>query len=498
MTRSAGTMVSISGAEGCKKALAAGKLWLLGTGLITSSALAQSPGLPPFLEVPTLMPNRAPGVSLTDVYGLPVMPDAPQAAAIPSSAPVEQSTPGLPTASGFDSVEPDPLLPPTGLNSDSNRNRIVRPITEPSGFVGSNFDRFGSSAEPLEGVSYSIGTTFVYDSNIQSGVAGGMIDGGGDTIWTVSPGIAYQNPGGDFTLGGALALNYSTYLNNSDLGGLGYTASIDSGYRGAKFDLSGRFESSLSRGNNRNFSNSFVETVQFTTGLNLDYTLSPKTKLSNRFAYFQSDPKQAAFGKTSTTTLDSSVLYQFSPLTSFGPGLSWSSSSGRNQDDRTSLGPIFRATYQVSRKVTLDGTIGLEFVDGSSGGDETNFTTSLSARYQASVLWGMNLSIYRGTNANGGLEGGFRETTSVRLGYTRSIRRATLEAGLGYEFSDTSGGGNGTAFDQNFFEFDTSIGMPIFANRANAAVFYSFRDQSGVQTSSLDGFQIGFRLSAVF
>ncbi|WP_193212238.1 hypothetical protein [Luteolibacter marinus] len=361
--------------------------------------------------------------------------------------------------------------------------------TEPTTFSG--FD----VGEALSGFSFGLGSTLAYDSNVRG--SGPVRSGEGDTILSVSPTITYRDPGGDFTFGGSFALNYATYFSNSDLGGLGYSTNLHAGYQGGRFSLKGTFGSSLRQGTNNYYNNSYAETLSFNTGLSLDYRLSPKTSINSRFNYNWTEPTSGNFASTYNLGFDIAALWKATPLTSLGPGIAWDQSGGDNRPDRQTLGPILRVKYKLSRKVALDGTFGYQFYQSGGGSQDGGFTTGLGLNYRASSLWGMNLSVYKGTTANGGIGGGYRDSTNYRLGYHRKIRRAQLTTGIGYEISDVSGGVAGGQ-DQDNFNWDIALGMPVFYNRVQASLFYRWRSNSGNNVRSNDGYTTGISLSTGF
>ena len=378
---------------------------------------------------------------------------------------------------------------------------FLLPIPVPhSGFVGdSGFADTGMSV--LGGLSYGLFSTLAYDSNV--GATGSPAAGGGegeaDTILTLGPSISYRNPGGDFTFGGNLSLSDTTYFNNSDLGGLGYSGSANVGYSGGRFQLSGTISSSLSQGSNFNYDNAYTETLAFSTGIALSYTLSRKTSINSAFSYSWSEPSQEDFSTTYNAGLNVAAMWRYSPLTSIGPGLAWSLSGGSDQQDRQSLGPTVNIAYRLSTKVSANGTFGMQFAE-SGGGDsqDDSFTTNLEINYRASSLWGMNLALSTGTTANGGIGGGYEDSTSFRFGYNRKIRRATLNLGTSYQSSDISGASAAAADNRDNISFDSSLGMLILSNRVNASIFYNWRDSFGDSALSADGFRVGLSLSTAF
>jgi hypothetical protein len=81
------------------------------------------------------------------------------------------------------------------------------------------------------------------------------------------------------------------------------------------------------------------------------------------------------------------------------------------------------------------------------------------------------------------------------------VRRATLNLGVGYEF-DTYESANGSTAsgrsDQNYFNIDGSIGMPVFSNTCSASIFLQYSNQSGDAADTWDSVQSGFSISRSF
>lgn len=385
---------------------------------------------------------------------------------------------------------PAPLLPPV--------------VSAPDGFPQGSI--LPALSDLRDGLSLGVSSSFVYDSNVNPGLGGSQ--GEGDMIFTVGPTVAYRSRGSDWHIGTNVAVNYATYFDNSDLGGLGYTANLEVGYDGKPLTVLGTFGSSLTNGTNRNYG-SYSETLNYTTALSASYRWSAKTSLDARFNYQWTDPGDAvsatgtAYGGSESTSFDLSAMWRATPLVRIGPGIRWSWESGDNQVDRETVGPMVRLQYQLAKKVSLDGTFGVDFVDyaGAGGGDDTAFSTQLGLTYQASKIWGMNLSISQGTTADGSAAGTYRENLAVRLGYHHRIRRAILALGLGYETNDSVNTGGTTVAGGvgDYVTFNASLGMPILRNRVMASTFFDLREATGGDANGdSDGYRIGLSLSSNF
>jgi hypothetical protein len=188
-------------------------------------------------------------------------------------------------------------------------------------------------------------------------------------------------------------------------------------------------------------------------------------------------------------------------LTEFGPGVRYTSDTG--ESGRTSIGPTLNMNYKLAKKVSMTSQVGMEFSQYQDGGStDPSLTTSIGLNYKASRLWGMNLSLFRGTQAHPTTAGGFDEITSLTLGYTRKIRRASLNLGLSYEtnVAQTTGNKATARPDTAYPNYNSSLSMPLFADKATGSVFFNYRGQSGTATTSGSGdsAQTGFRLGWSF
>ncbi|GAA5483668.1 hypothetical protein Hsar01_02902 [Haloferula sargassicola] len=365
------------------------------------------------------------------------------------------------------------------------------PVEAPSGFqeipgTGSGAQDLGYDAltrDFLDGLSYQIGTSLFYDSNVTngSGLPGSPeID---DTAFSVSPSIAYRTQGSEWWFAGNLGGSYAAYFDNSNFNASSYRMGLSGGYKGAHLSVTGNVGMGHQEGANR-YAGAYVEEDTFNAGINASYSISPKTSLRSSLTY--SKREGGAFvSETEETRFDLSALWKATPLLRVGPGIGWSYSDGARQVDRSAVRPSLNASYQLAKKVSMTTSLGVEFVEyGGVGGSDTTFSGSLGLNYQANAIWGLNLQFYSGTQADGYTPGAYRETTSVRLGYHHKIRRAMFNAGVRWESSDLKrpAGGAILGSSQDYFGFDASLGIPVFSERAFGSLFYQWSDQDGVRS----------------
>jgi hypothetical protein len=366
----------------------------------------------------------------------------------------------------------------------------------------SRFFPSGDAMRLFDGLSASLTYGGMYDSNLRRGSGGTGVAAGDDFMLHVAPMLSYSNPGTDWTVTAAAGLEYSEYLSNSDIGGLGGSAMVGLGYEGGKVALRGTFGFSREvGGNNRNYDSAAVERDQFNLDLSGSYRLSSKTTIDAGYSYRWDDP-ESGFGGTTSSVLRGSLMWRYSPLLRVGPGLRYSHQTGDIQADRDTFGPTLRADYQLTSKVAINSEIGVDFVSfgGPGGASDEFFHARLGANYRLSPLWSFNLSVFRDARADSAIADTYREILSTRVGVTRRIKRATLDLGLTYE-TDEQVATNGAAIlnnDRDYLIFDSMLSMPVFGGRSSLGIFYRWRDENRGAGDSWDGYQVGLSLTTRF
>ncbi len=355
---------------------------------------------------------------------------------------------------------------------------------------------------------------------------------GEDFVFSVAPSIDFRTPGEDWTLGFHYGPTYNAYLNNDDYNGFDHSLSATLGYRGPRLTATLGGNYGRSRGVNRYYGSSFVEQQNFGGSLSAAYRMSPKTSLDGSLTYSMSDSPSndegQSYGGYDSFSAGLSALWKATPLLTFGPGLRYTMQMGDTQNDRSTIGPTLRASYQVSRKVSLDATVGMDFVsygtgayvqstttteeqrqarnnavlkdaglepgegevvtteaeptpaeDDSSGNDDPFFHVSLSAGYALSSRTAATLSILRDTTADGYTAGSYRESTAIRAGLTRRIGPTSLSLGGGYQFEDwvTEAEGSSAQDNRAYWTGDASLSFPIWKDSVMGNLYYRYRFQ---------------------
>ena len=414
-------------------------------------------------------------------------------AAALSQAPTQAAgvlLPGQP--SGFGSGLPGQ---PSGFGSALPGQPSGYAATLPAENAGSNLGGF-----LLEGLNLSANFSSTYNSNLSPTENTATSTAKDDFILGLGGTLNYMSKASDFTFGGNYHGNYNQYFNHPDYSGYSQGGALVANYNGGRWTASGTLGLSIERGNNTNYASAFVEQLSVNTSLTASYRLSPKTSLQGTFSQnFTS--ATGSYSNTSSMSFGVSALWRYSPLTEFGPGVRYTSESGSTQTGRTSIGPTFNVNYKLSQKVALNSQVGMNFSSYANGASANpTISASIGLNYQASRLWGMDLSLFRDTQADPMTAGAYTETTSLRVGYHHKILRAMWNLGANYQTNTSAipGSSSGGNAGQNSMSFDTSLSMLTFANTTSASVFLRFSDQGGGTTASWNSVQTGISLSRSF
>lgn len=377
--------------------------------------------------------------------------------------------------------------------SASAQNLAVDLPSAPTGFGGG----FGGPVVPLlDGLAFSASLSGVYDSNVRQGTGGGGDEE--DFILSLGGSVAYQTQGPEWIIGATYRGSYDLYFMDEDLSGYNQGASFIAGYDGAKLKVMYNAGFDIDRGANRYYS-SFAERINIRNGITASYRISPKTTINGNVGYSHTEANEGAFSDIEAFDFGLNALWQATPLLQIGPGVRYTIRTGDIQSQRETFGPTISANYTLSSKLALTSRIGLDFVDDAGGSSGPDVSALIGLNYRASALWGMNLSLYRDTQADPGVVGGFNEITTIALGYNRKIRRATLNLGATYEYNTIDQPGGTVSGSRDYIGLTSSLSMPIFANTTNASIFTTWRKQTaGAGQGSWDGFQFGFSLNRSF
>jgi len=364
------------------------------------------------------------------------------------------------------------------------------------GIAGGPFFMGGGPTSLRRGLAMSLSLTGIYDTNPSRGFSGA--DAGSDFFMLLGGGVAYQSTAATWTYGASYSGGYRMYFDQTDLNGDYHNAGASVNYAGAKLRAGYSLGVNYGSGANRNFQ-SVTETLRFSNRINARYEVSRKTSLQADVS--QSLQTSSGGGNQDTSSFDAGLsgLWKYSQLTEFGPGIRYTRRSQGSGPTRDTIGPTMTLNYRLSRKVSFNAKVGVDFVSlEGAGSQDPSLFTSIGATYRPSELWNMNLALVRDNRASYNVAGQFEEVTAVRLNYYRRISRLNWNTGLSWESTSVSNDApGGSNRDRDYFSIDTSLGMAIFRSTTQATVFCGYRDETQ-GNRSWDSFQVGFGLTRNF
>ncbi len=376
-------------------------------------------------------------------------------------------------------------------------------FSSPSGFEGgANWMSQGAllGESVRDGLSLGLSMSGTYDSNPSQGFGSEEDSGQGDFSANLNGSVSYQTQAPVVKYKVNYSGGYNQYFSQSDLSGYNQSAGAGMTYDRGPLSLGLSVGLDLGSGANRNYA-AIVDETRFGIGLNASYLYSPKTSLNANFSTGITSASGGEISDTGAYNFGASALWRYSPKTEFGPGVRYSISSGDEGGDRTSIGPTLACNYQLARKISLNSVIGADFASYEDGeSTDPSLFTNVGLNYRASEMWGMDLSLSRDTQASLLNAGQFDETTALRIGYNRKIRRVIWQVGFGLENRSAveNDGTSSSQVDREYFTANTSLGMSIFANTTNVSVALRYSDQSGGTEESWDSFQLGFTIGRSF
>ena len=386
--------------------------------------------------------------------------------------------------SGADALGSLPSLP-TGFNNpgDNQPNLFTDPPSD------------GSLSVRDFNLNLSVNAS--YDSNVTQGSDSGFFPAESDFIITTGLSGSYELGDSEWQLGGNASVNYREHFEREDFSALNYSFSLYGGYRSRKTTATVR--AGLAQNNGVNLqTGQFLEQRNYNTSAMLRYQISGKTSLLGNWDYGFFDSQNANFNNAENWNLGLSALWNATPRITVGPGLRYGVRAGVGDSELTLLGLTMRLNYDLSTKVKLRSTIGLDRADSPFSGNDTLWNWSVGLSYTPSQRWGLNLDLIQDTQATFAVGGGFDQTASYQLNYWRKIKRARLSLGVSYlDRSPTDSLPTIVGIrDSQFISLTSSLGFPILADRANLSLTFSYREQetaNGFQ--SWDGIQTGLNLS---
>ncbi len=363
----------------------------------------------------------------------------------------------------------------------------------PSGFSSSGSMISMSEADDYGGFDFSLGLNSLFDTNITQASGNGPVEVESDWIITPSLHASYLLGGSRFQLGARAEVEAPFYQDRDDFNATNYSLNAFGGYRSRKVVASFTTGISSDSGINR-LTSGFTEQFSYNSGFLASYRFSGKTSLLASWDQRDIESRTSGFSDTSSLTAGLSGIWQATSRLSIGPGYRYGVRTGEDDEELTVVGPTLRLDYQLSTKVKLRSSFGLDRSDSPFSGTSTQPNWSLALDYRASARWGFNLTTIQDTQATFSQGGGFDQSTAYRLTYWRQIRRARLELGLSYEDREPIDIPLNAAGlrDTQYTTLSAALTLPVFKRQADLTFSVNWRDQSSSDDQyTWDGWQSG-------
>ena len=353
---------------------------------------------------------------------------------------------------------------------------------------------FGGGPELKGGFSYGLGLASTYYSNVLLSEDNPE----NDVFLSVSPTLSYStDPEGGARV--AFSANYapaaSASLNNSDYNSFDQSGNVSLIISGSRTTISAFAGiSQVSGADSLALSKGFFTGTAVSLGLQAGYQLAPRTSVSAGLSSATTDYGDGTASGNSGGgsavgfngySLNLAASWAASARFSFGPSLSYSTSSSDNTGDINSWGLSAVGSYKVSEKIDVAASIGGQYSDyseaGASGG--LSPTGSLNANYRIDELWSWSGTIQSGLTPSPIKRDYVINGWSISSNLSRQLLIGSVGLGVNMDFSNFERA-ELTGKSQTILDSQQNIGLILSYSRP------FFRDRVGF-TSSL-GYTVNY------
>lgn len=240
----------------------------------------------------------------------------------------------------------------------------------------------------------------------------------------------------------------------------------------------------------------------YNTRGSFSYDLSGKTFLSGGVTFTLRDYEELIDSEDLTGNLFMNYIY--SPKLTLGLGGTFGYNTvGGNNPDQTYEQVNLRGDYQLSGKVSLNASVGVEFrqFENDTTGTHVSPVYQLGLAYQPFDGTTIHLDGSRHTQNSAVFAGQDYDTTNINFGVRqRFLRRVYFGVNFGYEHSDyfnTVSFVNANRSDDYFF-VQPSVDVTITRYWTAGAYYLHRRDDSSFSAYSFEDNQVGLRTSLTF
>jgi hypothetical protein len=330
---------------------------------------------------------------------------------------------------------------------------------------------FGGGKGLKGGFATGIGLSSAYNSNILLS----KDDPESDITFSLSPTLNYTtDPEGSARM--ALSATYAptgnVSLSNSEYSSFDQSGSVSMIISGSRTTISAFAGISQDSGvDSLAVSEGFLTGTAVSLGIQMGYQLAPRTSISAGLSSSITDYGDGSAVDFNGYSLNLGGSWAATERLNFGPSLSYSTSSSDNSNtgDIDTWGASIVASYKVSEKIQVSGSIGAQFSNYSQEGGSGDFspTVSLNANYQIDELWSWNGSIHPGIIPSPTQASYSINAWSISSGLNRSLLIGSLGMGVDMQFSyyESIGPVSTSQDGENNIGVFMSYGHPFFSDR---------------------------------
>ena len=380
----------------------------------------------------------------------------------------------------------------TGRSASLNPFGVNGPL--PFGKIP-NFANFGGGLELKGGFSFGAGFSSTYNSNVLISEN----DPESDVTLSLSPTLSYTSDpegGAPMVISAAYSPSASASLSNSDYNSFDQSGTVSMIVSGARTTISAFAGISQDSGaDSLAVSQGFFTGTAVSLGLQGSYQLAPRTSVSAGWSSSITDYGESAGNSGSAGvsavgfnghSLNVGASWAATERLSFGPSLSYSTSSSDATVDFSTWGFSMVGNYQVSEKIQVAASMGIQYSDYSQEGESGGLspTGSLNASYQINELWSWGGSIQSSltpspTGTNYAING-----WSLSSSLSRQLLIGSIGIGVNMDFSNFESVGAPGALPENQ-EAQQNLGLslnysrPLFGDRVGFSSSILYRVNYG-------------------
>lgn len=304
------------------------------------------------------------------------------------------------------------------------------------------------------------------------------------------------------------------YVDHSSANALQHIINLQGQYHFQRLSITLSQDVELLEGSNLNSLSSTsanpVAPINLDTGGNADqniyrtngtfsYDLTGKTSLSGGFQ-FTINAYEGQLIDSQTVSGNLFLNFTYSPKLTIGLGGTGGYDWGSPNTDQTFEQINARIAYQVTGKVSINASGGVEFRQfGNGNGSNISPVYELDATYQPFDGTSVTLSGSRNIQSSAVNTGQDYSSTNITLGIRqRFLQRLYLSVSLGYENSTyfDTGTGTATSREDNYYFVQPAIDLTITRFWTSGAYYLHRKNDSSV--FGFDDNQFGLRTSLVF